>query len=251
MNSGFKDHFSGHARQYARYRPSYPAKLYDWLAEQAPARNCAWDVATGSGQAAVEIARRFRQVIATDGSQQQIDQAVPASNIEYRVETAEACTLADHSMELVTVAQAYHWFDHSSFVALLPRIATQNAVFAIWTYTLAQVSAEMDQVIRNFYAGPIDPYWPDERRLVEKGYSSLQFPWPEMTVPDFNLELQWSLADLLGYLGTWSAVQRYKSANLVDPVSLCEPELRRAWGEAVTRVVRWPMRVRAFRVNPE
>lgn len=57
MSSGFKDHFSGHAKQYARYRPAYPAALYDWLAGEAPARHCAWDVASGNGQAAVEIAR--------------------------------------------------------------------------------------------------------------------------------------------------------------------------------------------------
>ncbi len=249
MSSKFKDHFSGHAAQYARYRPAYPAALYDWLAEQAPARDCAWDVATGNGQAAVELAKRFRQVIATDGSRQQIEQAVAAANIDYRVETAEANSLADHSVDLITVAQSYHWFDHPAFQAQVQRIAMPNAVFAIWTYTLAQISTELDQVVRAFYAGPIDTFWPPERRLVEAGYSSLEFSWPEIAVPDFELELDWRLEDLLGYLRTWSAVQRYQAAHSTDPVSDWEPALGKAWGDASTRTVRWPMRVRAFRIN--
>jgi len=248
-SSGFKDHFSGHAAHYARYRPVYPSALYDWLAEQAPARDCAWDVATGNGQAATALASRFSRVIASDGSRQQIDNAVAAANIEYRVETAEANSLADHSVDLITVAQAYHWFDHPAFKLQVQRIARPAAVFAVWTYTLVQISTELDEVVQAFYAGPIDAFWPVERRLVEAGYSSLEFPWPELVVPDFELQLSWGLTDLLGYLRTWSAVQRYHAAHSTDPLTGWEPALASAWGDAVTRAARWPMKVRAFRVN--
>jgi methylase of polypeptide subunit release factors len=71
----FKDHFSGHAPDYARYRPGYPAALYDWLASQAPAQTRACDVATGNGQAAPALTRHFRQVIATDASEQKLAQS--------------------------------------------------------------------------------------------------------------------------------------------------------------------------------
>lgn len=154
-------------------------------------------------------------------------------------------------MDLITVAQAYHWFDHQAFVAQLQRVATANALLAIWTYTLAQINTELDQVVRDFYAGPIDAYWPAERRLVEEGYSSLKFPWPEVISPEFRLELNWTLPGLLGYLRTWSAVQRYQSVHSIDPVSVWQPELSRAWGDVSTHMVRWPMRVRAFRINPQ
>jgi SAM-dependent methyltransferase len=244
----FKDHFSGHSESYARYRPVYPAALYDWLASQAPGLNCAWDAATGNGQAAVELAKRFAQVIATDGSAQQIAQARPAPQVEYRVETAEACSLPDGSSDLVTVAQSYHWFDHPAFVRQVQRVARPGALLAIWTYTLAQVNPQLDAVVREFYSGPIGPYWPPERRLVEEGYRSLQFPWPEITTPAFVLELDWSLADLVGYLRTWSAVQRYQNARDSDPVAEWDAAFSKAWGLEERQRVRWPMQVRAFRI---
>ncbi len=251
--SQFKDHFSGHAAQYARYRPAYPVALYDWLEAQVPAHESAWDVATGNGQAAMELSRRFRQVIATDGSAQQIAQAMAAgnvaSNIDYRVETAEANSLAAGSMDLVTVAQSYHWFEHAAFLPQIERVMKPGGLFAIWTYALAEINNELDQVVRNFYAGPIADYWPAERALVELGYSSLEFPWPELNVPEFLLQLNWSLGDLLGYLRTWSATQRCQSATGNDPVKAWEPEFTQAWGDAGTRTVTWPMRVRAFRLE--
>jgi SAM-dependent methyltransferase len=244
----FKDHFSGHATAYARYRPTYPAALYDWLAAQVSEPDCAWDVATGNGQAAVELAKRFRRVIATDGSAEQIAQASQAANIEYRVETAEANSLADHSVDLVTVAQAYHWFDHAAFVRELPRVSRPQGVLAIWTYALAEINAEVDRVVRKFYSGPLDAFWPAERRLVEAGYRSLQFPWPELEVPEFLLQQHWSLDDLLGYLRTWSAVQRYQLANKTDPVTEWQAEFATAWGEPEKLTINWPLRLRCFRI---
>lgn len=247
--SGFKDHFSGHAAGYARYRPAYPAALYNWLAAKANSHDCAWDVATGNGQAAVELAKRFRLVIATDGSAAQIEQAIPAANIEYRIETAESNSVSDRSVDLVTVAQAYHWFDHPAFVKQVQRVLKPGGLLAVWTYTLAEINPTVDAVVRDFYRGPIDAYWPPERRLVESGYRSLQFPWPDIEVPAFLLQLDWSLQDLLGYLRTWSAVQRYQSANGKDPVAERQEQFATAWGGEQTRTIKWPMRVRCFRVE--
>jgi SAM-dependent methyltransferase len=245
----FKDHFSGHAAAYARYRPAYPAALYDWLAGQSAERELAWDVATGNGQAALELAGRFRRVIATDGSAEQIAHARPMANIEYRVETAETSSLADHSVDLVTVAQAYHWFDHDAFVTEAARVLKPGGLLAVWTYALAEVKPAVDRVVREFYSGPIKDYWPPERRLVESAYRSLQFPWPEITVPDFVLQLDWSLEDLLGYLRTWSAVQRYIAETGDDPVSAWQESFASAWGEHDALTVSWPLRVRCFRLD--
>jgi SAM-dependent methyltransferase len=244
----FKDHFSGHAFDYARYRPGYPAALYDWLASQAPGQTRAWDVATGNGQAALALARHFHQVIATDASEQQLAQAVLGDTIEYRVEAAEASSLDDCSADLVTVAQAYHWFDHERFLQEVERVARPGAVLAIWTYALAEINPALDVEVRQFYQQPIEKYWPPERRLVEEAYASLKFPWEELPVPEFRLELDWSLADFLGYLRTWSAVRRYASDTGVDPVFEWESRFKAAWGDTKIQPVSWPMRVRAFRL---
>jgi hypothetical protein len=56
MYQPFTDHFGSVAGAYAHYRPTYPAPLFAWLAAVAPARQRAWDCATGTGQAAVALA---------------------------------------------------------------------------------------------------------------------------------------------------------------------------------------------------
>ncbi len=50
MPRSFPDHFSKQARDYARYRPVYPAKLYDYLALLTPHPDRAWDVGTATGK---------------------------------------------------------------------------------------------------------------------------------------------------------------------------------------------------------
>ena len=86
----FKDHFSGHAVEYAKFRPHYPDELFEHLASISPRHEVAWDCATGNGQAAVGLARHFDGVTATDASAQQIESAEPNDLISYRVAPAEA-----------------------------------------------------------------------------------------------------------------------------------------------------------------
>jgi SAM-dependent methyltransferase len=250
MSGGFKDHFSAHAADYAAYRPGYPGALYDWLAQAAPARWLAWDCATGNGQAAVELARRFTRVFASDASAEQLRHAQRADNIEFRVEPAERASLADRSVDLVTVAQAYHWFDHAAFVAECGRVCAPGGLVAIWCYALARVSPAVDAVVGSLYRGEVGPYWPPERRLVETGYRELTFPWPEVRPPPFSMILTWTLAEFEGYLRTWSAVQRYLAARGADPVAALHPALAAAWSDeaAGPRRVEWPIALRAFRL---
>ena len=115
MASEFKDHFSSHADQYARSRPTYPAELFDYLMSLTSLRGLAWDCATGSGQAAVALAGHFAQVVATDASAAQIANAAAHPNVAYLVATAENSGLSNESVDVITVAQALHWFDFSAF----------------------------------------------------------------------------------------------------------------------------------------
>ena len=244
MNTGFKDHFSGHATAYAAARPGYPDDLFTWLAGKAPARVRAWDCATGNGQAASLLADHFEHVIATDASAEQIANAAPRARIEFRVAPAESPELETHSIDLVTVAQAVHWFDRPRFYGAAREALRQGGLIALWSYGLFTIFPALDELVGYFYSETIGSYWPPERRLVEERYATLEFPFAEIEPPNFVMRHEWTAEQVLGYLRTWSAVQRYRKARGVDPVSAIQPELIRLWGGIETREVRWPLHMR-------
>lgn len=243
----FKDLFSTQALSYAKYRPTYPSILFDYLANSSHLRRLAWDVGTGNGQAAFELAKRFEKVFATDPSEKQLAAAIQAPNIQYEVGPAEKCSLNNHCVDLITVAQAFHWFRHDEFYREVKRVARPGALLALWCYALAQVSPEVDAAVDKLYTGLLGPFWEKERRLVEQGYAGVQVPFTEIQAPGFSMSLEWTADDMLGYLGTWSALQAYVKKHGEDPRRAIEVSLRSAWGEG-RRHVSWPLPVRVFRV---
>jgi SAM-dependent methyltransferase len=248
VQRGFEDHFSTDSPGYRANRPGYPDGLFDHLASVAPRRELAWDCATGSGQAANGLAHHFRRVIATDASTQQITSAVSHPKIEYRVATAEHSGLGDHSVDLCTVAQSLHWFDLDPFYREVNRVLVAGGVLAVWSYNLLTVTPALDAVIRRLYHDIVGPWWPPQRRLVERGYADIPFPFEPLPAPRFKMHAQWQLAQLAGYLRTWSAVQRYLQERGEDPVTAVELELQAAWGEpTLQRRVQWPLALRLGR----
>lgn len=247
--AAFKDHFSVAAHEYDRYRPRYPAALIEFLAAAAPARDLAWDCATGTGQAAVALASRFERVIATDASPAQLAHAVPHPGVEYALATAESCGLADASVDLVTVAQALHWLDLERFYAEVRRVARPGAIVAAWTYSLADADPEVDPLVAAFYA-EMAPWWPPERSHVESGYRQLPFPFQPLATPRFEICEAWPLERLLGYFSTWSGVNRCRKETGHDPVVALGERLANVWGDpSRCRPVRWPLHLRAGRVT--
>lgn len=244
----FKDHFSGHADVYQAARPTYPAALFDWLAAQAPARSLAWDAGCGNGQASVALAARFAQVHASDPSAAQIGRAEARANVDYRVEPAERCSLADARADLVTVAQALHWFDHPRFYAEVKRVLKPGGVFAAWSYADCRVDAAIDALKDRLYVDLTGPYWLPERVHVESGYRTLPFPFEPIAAPPFPMRMHWNVAQFLAYLRSWSASQRYRNDRGVDPVALVEAELRQAWGDPLApRAIEWDFHLRVGR----
>jgi SAM-dependent methyltransferase len=235
----FEDHFSGQAADYARYRPDYPAALFEFLAGLAPDRRRAWDCATGNGQAALGLAGRFEAVVATDASVRQIRQAARRGGLHYAVAVAEESPLENESVALVTVAQALHWFDRARFWEEVRRVLVRAGAIAMWSYHGFHVTPEVEAVIHRYYKDIVGPYWPAGRGIVEQGYRALEFPFAEETPPPFLLEKRWDLAALMGYLRTWSASQRYREARGSDPLLLVQEDLAKAWGP--------PERIRPFR----
>jgi SAM-dependent methyltransferase len=244
----FADHFSRVAADYARFRPRYPDALFDWLAGLAPGRGLAWDCATGSGQAAVALAERFERVVATDASAEQLASAEAHPRVEYRVAPAESSGLAAASVDLLTVAQALHWFDLPAFYAEADRVLRPGGVLAAWCYGLFRFADPEVQAVLARFHDRVEPYWPPERQLLEAGYRTLDFPFPEDAAPDFAMTEGFDLDRLLGYLGTWSAVKRYREVRGDDPLIAPERELRAVWGDpARRRPVHWPLALRCGR----
>jgi ubiquinone/menaquinone biosynthesis C-methylase UbiE len=243
--------FASVAREYANFRPGYPAELFEWLARTAPRLQAVWDCGCGSGQASTALATHFGVVYATDVAPEQIAAARPHPRVRYAVAPAEACGLPDASVDLVTVAQALHWFDVQAFHAEARRVARPGAVLAVWNYprpTLAD--GGLERRFLDFYEGVVGPYWPPERRHIEANYSTLPFPFEELPHPDFALTLRWNLEQLLGYVSSWSATARYREARGEDPVPRLRAALQPVWPAAGSAQVRMPIGLRAGILRP-
>lgn len=231
----FKDYFSAQADEYARRRPQYPSSLFAYLASVVHEQELAWDCGTGNGQAALGLAPYFDRVIATDPSADQLRNAFAHPKVEYRQVRAEESGLESGKFDLVTAAQAVHWFDLGLFFGEAHRTLKPEGVIAVWTYALCRTTPEIDQIIDTFYYETVGPYWPRERQHVDDGYRNISFPFAEFKAPGFEIEVEWDLGDMLGFLGTWSPTRRYMEAQGTDPVGVVEGELRPAWGDPLEK----------------
>lgn len=249
--STFKDHFSSHAAGYAQYRPTYPTALVDYLASISPATQLALDCGCGTGQLSVLLADRFERVVATDASAQQIANAEAHPRVEYSATPAERSGLPDASADLITVAQAAHWFDLDAFYKEVRRVVKPNGVVALITYGVLHVERPAaEAILQRFYSETVGPYWPPERRHVEEGYRSLPFPFDEIRSPPLAIEVSWTLADLLGYVDTWSAVRGAEKALGRAPIEAFRTEMAQAWGDAQRReTIRWPLSLRVGQMS--
>jgi len=242
----FKDHFSGHASSYAEHRPKSPRGLFDFLASVVKHPKAVWDVGTGNGQAAIELTSYFDSVIATDASREQIRQATSHPKVTYRVAPAEDSGVSDGSIDLITAAQAVHWFDFERFYSEVRRVAKPNAVIAVWTYELASITPEIDELVRHYYDGEIGKYWPPERKWVDEHYQTIPFPFREIEASTFRMKEERTLSSWVGYLFTWSATQRAIKEQSRTFFGDFVTRLQKAWGDpASPRTVVWPLYLRA------
>lgn len=238
----FKDYFSGHAADYASYRPDYPAELFTWLAGQCPQQESAWDCATGNGQAANALADHFQLVIGTDASLPQLAATEQRSNVFYTCASAEQVPLRDSAIDLITVAQAAHWFDLTPFYREVDRVFRPGGLLALWCYGLFNIEPAIDKLINEYYSDTVGNYWPPERRHIELGYQELPFPYSQLRHPAFHMSLDWNLAQVLGYLATWSATRLYIKVCDANPLLELRNRLLIHWGDpATSRPVHWPL----------
>lgn len=246
--TGFKDHFSSHAAAYAAYRPTYPPALADWLACLAPGRNRALDAGCGSGQLSLLLADRFDEVVATDPSAQQIASAVQHPHINYRVARAEASELPPGSVDLLTAAQAVHWFDLPAFFAEARRLLRPGGAIALISYAGMAPHGPVEAMVERFRLETLKDYWPPERAMVENGYRDIALPFTPIETPALAIEVEWPLEALIGYLDTWSAVRAMERMIGRKPFDAFARELALAWGDPqIKRMIQWPLTILAGR----
>jgi SAM-dependent methyltransferase len=244
------DHFSSVSAAYSAFRPRYPRALFEFLTTIVPRHQLAWDCGAGTGQATVDLAGYFDRVIGTDVSAEQIAHAPRHEKITWLVCPAESTPLSSGSVDLITVAQALHWFDHMRFSSEVRRVGAPGAAIAAWTYGAPRMDGEVGEVLRRAMFDTLGPYWPPERRHVYDEYRSIPFPFERIAVPVLSLEEEWSPAQVAGYMRTWSATAKYCARHDEDPIVAIEPELTAAWGDtAKTRRIAWVLIVIAGRVG--
>ncbi len=247
MNNTHHQNFIGQASFYAKYRPTYPANMYEFILRHVSGRDRAWDCATGSGQVALALSKQFGQVLASDVSQSQLDNAGKAPNIKYLVAPAESTPFEDHSFDLITVAQAIHWFDIDQFYEEVRRVAQKEALLAVIGYNRLLVDKQIDPIIHAYYEKMFTGGgFKGCRRLVESEYRTIAFPFEEIPSPKFSSDYEWTLEDLNGFFYSWSSVQKYREQHEEDPTVEIINELREVWGEK--RKVSFPVFLRLGKV---
>jgi ubiquinone/menaquinone biosynthesis C-methylase UbiE len=244
-----KDNFSRQADLYSKYRPTYPQELYDFILSHVSQRQIVWDCGTGNGQAARELAKYFEKVFATDISGKQIDNAYQAANIFYSIQPAEKTNFSDNTFDLITVSQALHWFQFDQFYNEVKRVAKPDAWIAVWMYGLLSISPEIDELVTvQFYKNLLGTYWDYERKFVDDNYTTIPFPFREVKTPRFSIHFEWMIDELQGYINTWSALQKFITANHFNPVDDLMKKVKSVTNNQTVKIV-FPVHLRMGQIE--
>jgi SAM-dependent methyltransferase len=241
----FEDHFSELAETYSKYRPTYPGKLFEYLSGICKQHQQAWDCGTGNGQAARSLADYFNQVVATDASKEQLEQASNHPKIIFKNEPAEKVSLEDSSTDLVTAATAVHWFNFEKFYTEVKRVLKPGGVIAVWGYHLFSISADIDKLLYKYYSEILKDYWPEQFHYVDTRYADLPFPFDGLIPPKFEMITDWDFNQVAGFLDSWSGTKIYLQKNGHHPLKEIWDDLKKEWGdEKMKRKINWPLHIR-------
>ncbi|MEN7549432.1 class I SAM-dependent methyltransferase [Rapidithrix thailandica] len=243
-----KDHFTAVSNNYRKYRPAYPKELFQYLSSLTPGHQRVWDCGTGSGQTAVPLTEFYDEVIATDLSKGQLENAQAHERVVYKLSAAEKAPLEDQSVDLVTSSQAAHWFVLEEFYSEVRRVLRPGGVIALWCYGLLSVNESVDRVVKQLHDDLLGPFWP-KRTIEDHTYGSLWFPFEELPRSAFTMRAHWTLEQLKNYFRTWSAAHKYYEQHQVDPLEVLTEPFLKAWGNPEeVKEVTWPIYMRHGRV---
>jgi SAM-dependent methyltransferase len=123
--------FTSRADAYRRYRPDYPAALFDALLRDEP--RIVADVGAGTGIASIALASRGIEVFAVEPNEAMREAGAQHERIHWIEGRAEATTLEGGSVDLVTCFQAFHWFDPATAIPEFLRVLRpEGAIAAVW-----------------------------------------------------------------------------------------------------------------------
>ena len=237
-----KDKFSVQAEIYKKFRPVYPEKLYELILKATANRDVVWDCATGNGQVANVLSKYFNKVYATDISEQQLKHAIQCDNIIYSVQRAEHSTFSDQQFDLITVAQAMHWFDFDAFSKEANRVLKDDGTICVWGYGPLKMENKVGELVDKFYKDVVGPYWDDERKHIDEGYKNVKLNFKHIEIHnEFAIEEQWTIEQLQGYFDSWSSVQNYIAKNNINPVPDIMKEIAKVWGNKERFTTRLPI----------
>lgn len=246
----FKDYFSAHAAEYAKYRPGYPTELFEYLSSIVSGHKLAWDCAAGSGQAALSLVPYFNEIIATDASEKQIENAIKHPQIKYRVAPAEKSGLDSSSVDLITVATAIHWFNLDLFFEEVKRVLKPGGVLAVWNYAQANVNEEVDKLLDKYLDEILDDYQSPEFRRGLQIETAIELPFIKIDVPQFENRIEWNLHDYINFIMTWSPTQLYIKDKDSNPMDLVIDDLKKAWkDENEKKLIKWKLKLKAARIE--
>lgn len=249
-----KDLFSIQSKNYAKFRITYPKEIYKEiykiLKKNKIPFESAWDCGTGNGQVAKELSKKFQIVYATDISKNQIKEAIKKPNIFYFIESAENTTLKDNSINLITVAQAFHWFKFNQFYKEIKRVTKKPAILAIWCYsTCIFKDSKLNQLFYNFYKNILGSYWEKERKYVEEGYQNIKIPFKTILEKKIEYIIIFKKSKFLGYLSTWSSVQKYIQINNKNPLDFFKREIFYLWDPKQKKEILFPIYLKIFLIE--
>ena len=226
---------------YARARPRYPDEFYAWLVTQTGNHTRLWDCACGNGQVSRGMVPWFDEISATDISENQINNAFRHPKITYSLSPSECTFFADGSFDMICVGQAAHWFHLPEFFAEADRVLKPGGILAIFGYGFFRMEDETDGIIMENFLGLVDKYWSEGNRLFMNGFPGIEFPFREVEPPDFPMNQDWSLDELMAFLDTWSAVKRYNEEHRKNIVRDLRALLLPLWKENENRTVKMDM----------
>ena len=214
--------FSAAADVYERARPSYPAEAIEWLARQVDLREgrTVVDVGAGTGKLTRLLVPTGAHVVAVEPLPAMLERLVEAApGAEAILGTAEELPLPDASADVITVAQALHWFDQARALPEFRRVLRPGgAVALVWNSRDLDdpLQAELGRVlepVRKRVPAQVDDDW---REPFER--SPLFGPLEVFRVPSAQLFTADDLCDRVSSTSFVAAMPSEERAQLLESV---------------------------------
>lgn len=159
--ASFQPKFGHAAEEFQRYRPDYPAALYDHILAQVSeqSRGCAMDLGAGTGRVTAHLLPYFREVISVEP-----DRGMAAKIVErFPQAMVREATVEDHvqpaeSVDLITIANALHWMEADRVFANTRVWLRPGGILAVCDLPLPKATATIEALTLAELRGPWKPH---------------------------------------------------------------------------------------------